>query len=172
MTWHHMITHKHIHKHEQTQKTQPQTHKHAHITDISQIMYIETKNCRRPAIPAPAQRQPSQSAFSYVWKILFLNRPQFEMDIFFFVVNRAQRCECHKHCVLWWEGGSSLTRVQNCCPLPFWNKGDCARVLFERVNGSHGCHPSLRKMEQQEGLQLSRRSRTFFYCGRVRDDQE
>ena len=34
-------------------------------------------------------------------------------------------------CALWWVGGSSLTRVQNCCPLPFWNKGDCARALLK-----------------------------------------
>ena len=73
-----MITHKHIHKHEQTQKTQPQTLKHTHITDISQIMFFETKSCYRPAIPAPpptpaspGSQQASQPAFSYAWKIRF-----------------------------------------------------------------------------------------------------
>ena len=48
-------------------------------------------------------------------------------------------------CALWWEGGSSLTRVQNCCPLLFWNKGDCARALLKEGYGCHGCPPSLRK---------------------------
>ena len=62
-----------------------------------------------------------------------------ERWIQYFVVNRAQRCECHKHCVLWWEGGSSLTRVQNCCPLPFWNKGDCARALLKDLPPTQLC---------------------------------
>ena len=77
MTWQHMITHEHIHEHEQTQKTQPQTQKHTHITDISQIMYIETKSCYRLTIPAPRPTpaspasQPASQRFLTCGKYVF-----------------------------------------------------------------------------------------------------
>ena len=73
MTWHYTITHEHIHKHEQTQKTQLQTH----ITDISQIMFFETKSCYRPTIPAPRPTpaspasQPASQRFLTCGKYVF-----------------------------------------------------------------------------------------------------
>ena len=99
-----MTTHNLNHKHEQTQKTQTQTHKHTHITDISQIMFFETKSCYRPAIPAPpptpaspgsqqASQPASQPAFSYVWKIRFSTvRNSKRTSLFFDCSAKARFC--------------------------------------------------------------------------------
>ena len=37
------------------------------------------------------------------------------------VGNRAQRCDCHKLAVVWWEGGMR-SYVQISCLSPFWTR--------------------------------------------------
>ena len=95
-----MAPHDHTRTHPQTRtntkNTTTHTQKHTHITDISQIMYIETKRCYRPTIPAPrptpaspASQSASQpaSVFSRV-ENTFFHRPQFETDIMFLTALR------------------------------------------------------------------------------------
>ena len=41
--------------------------------------------------------------------------------------------------MLWWVGGSSLTRVQILCPLPFWGKDVFARALLKYLPPTQLC---------------------------------
>ena len=68
-----------------------------------------------------------------------------------FVVNRAQRCEFHKLAVFLVGGGGSVVLCAELMLVAILVKYESARNFERAGKGSHGCPPSLRKMEQQEG---------------------
>ena len=81
-------------------------------------------------------------------------------------------------CALWWEGGSSLTRVQICCPLPFWTKRRLCACTFERPptppSSVKKCHCAVDRVRLEAALQLRQHSKSCLIVregGRVSSPQ-